>query len=331
VRCDVIVNILQPIGIACFSYIIPNRYHLLYYFRQAIFLIRFCRRQKIDIIYSHLEPTNLVAVIAQFVTPTKVYVCRHHIDEGRLYRFDRDWIYRLTYRLAKRIIVVSAQAKQYMTTIERIPASKIIPINLAYDYSLYTKVDLDRSTQIRLKYRADILLITICRLTHHKHPGISISIAKRLHDSGLNVSLIILGRGELTEKLRERIKLEKADKYVHLLGHVENVLDYLSVADFLLHPSQLESSCVVVKEAGLVKRPVIVCRGIGDFNDYLVHEVNAFVVSRESYIEDSIEIIKQYVNRKKELKTIGENLHTAVMSRFDINNVLALYDDLNVS
>jgi glycosyltransferase involved in cell wall biosynthesis len=154
-------------------------------------------------------------------------------------------------------------------------------------------------------------------------------VAKRLRDEGFNIRLIILGRGELEKDLLRQIELVDAGEYIHLLGHVDNVMDYLGAADFLLHPSQLESSCVVVKEAGLTKKPVIVCQDIGDFNDYLVHGVNAFLVSKDAFVAESIEVLKTYYNKPKELASIGTNLHTSIITRFDINNVLTEYDDLN--
>lgn len=159
---------------------------------------------------------------------------------------------------------------------ERISEKKITVINLAYDFSLYTKPDPENVISLKKSLNAEIILITIGNLTTFKRPLLSLEILNELVQRGYDVKLIYLGKGELNEEIkRQRIAWGIEDKVV-MAGYVTNVLDYLSVTTFLLHPSESESSCVVVKEAGLTETPVIVCHGIGDFDAYLVNGFNGF-------------------------------------------------------
>jgi len=113
---------------------------------------------------------------------------------------------------------------------------------------------------------------------------------------------------------------------VFLLGHIGNVLDYIAAADFLVHPSILESSCVAVKEAGLVEKPVIVCQSIGDFDDYIRHRENGFLVRKDHFVEDASEIILKNMTDLKMLANLGQRLRDDVLTRFDIGNVISKYD-----
>lgn len=323
-------DFLKANGIYVHSYVVAGeRSGWWYYFRHLIFFVRFCWKNNVDIVYSHLEPANFVASVGQYLIRAKTYLCRHHIDEGALYNFNKDLYYRITYRLAKKIIVVSEHAKRYMVTKEKIPVNKILHINLAYDFNLYNKAVEKNVTEIRNQFKAQILLLTACRLTAFKRPEIAVHVVKKLSDLGLDVKLIMLGKGEMENQLKTLITdLGLSDK-VSMPGYVSNVLDFMASSDFFLHPSLLDSSCVAVKEAGLVKLPVIVCKGVGDFDDYLIHEKNGFSVNRDTFAEEASEIIVQNFRNKDLLQKIGGNLNQSVLDLFSVQHVIGQYNSLN--
>ena len=317
-------------GIDSYAHVIKRpKADLLYYFKHLFFFISFCWRHKIEIVYCHLEPACFVASVGQFFIRARVFLCRHHIDEGRLYNFDKNLSYRITYALARQIIVVSAHAKKYMVEMEGISPDKIRHINLAYDFSLYRKCDPLIVNEIRQKFQADLLLLSVCRMTLFKRPHLAIETLKILADQNIDAKLILLGRGELESELNQVIKELDLGNKVFMLGHVDNVLEYMAAANFLLHPSLLESSCVAIKEAGLVKLPVVVCEGVGDFDDYLINKTNGFVVNREHFVKDASELLIDYFKNKELLQEIGANLNTTINNLFDLKNVIGEYAPLN--
>lgn len=324
-------DFLNSKGITAVSYIVPGKRHgWKYFLKHLVFFIRFCGKNKIDIVYSHLEPANFVASIGQYFIKAKTFLCRHHIDEGHLYNFEKDLYYRLTYRLARRIIVVSDHARKYMIAREHIPARKIKHINLAYDFSLYGTPDIENVKLIRNKFSSEILLVTACRLTEFKRPELAIQLVKKLVDAGANVKLIMLGKGELFEKLLTLTEELDLTERVFLIGYVSNVLDYMKAADFLIHPSLLDSSCVAVKEAALVDLPVVVCKGVGDFDDYIVHGHNGFILDPDRFVEDAKNTILSFSKDRSAVAKVGSQLHRDVINIFDISSVLPNYDPLNV-
>lgn len=323
-------DFLEAKGVHTYSYVLPGkRSGWWYYFRHLLFFTGFCWKHHVNIVYSHLEPANFVASIGQYFIMGKTYLCRHHIDEGLLYQFDKDFYYRITYRLARKIIVVSNHAKRYMMEREHIPERKIIHINLAYDFDLYSKPDDRRTKDIRDQYKAEILLLSACRLTAYKRPDLGILSVKKLFDQGLDVKLVLLGKGEMYDPLQALILDLGLQNKVFMPGYVDNALEFMAAADFFLHPSLLDSSCVAIKEAGLVRLPVIVCSGVGDFEEYLIHGKNGFSVDPDKFIEASSEIVKQRFRNKDFLENIGENLRKSVYEHFSIENVIGQYDSLN--
>jgi glycosyltransferase involved in cell wall biosynthesis len=300
-----------------------------YSFKHLIYFIQFCWKHRIDVVYSHLEPANFVASMGQYFVRAKTYICRHHIDEGMLYNFDKDLSYRITYLLARKIIVVSNHARNYMIDCEGIAPTKILHINLAYDFNLYNWPDEKKVQAIRRHFKAAILLLSACRLTAFKRPDIAIHTLKRLIEQGLDVRLILLGQGEMGEHLKRLIADLGLQDQVFMPGYVNNVIDYMAAADFFIHPSLLDSSCVTVKEAGLAELPVVVCRGIGDFDDFLINSQNGFLVDKEKFVEETAEIISSTYKNKERLRAIGSNLKKSVLERFSVKNVIDDYNTLN--
>jgi glycosyltransferase involved in cell wall biosynthesis len=326
---NIIHSYLRDKGIKTYSHFLPGKQNAWYYFRQVIFLIKFCRKHRIAIVYSHLESANFVASIAQYFFRASVYICRHHIDEAALYGFDKSLAYKITYRFAKKIIVVSDQAKAYMTEHEKIKPEKIIHINLAYDFSLYKQPDANAVKLIRSQTSSSVILLTACRLTKHKRPHLAVHTLDKLLKKGMDAHLIIVGSGEEEKNLKDLIAELKLTNRVTMPGYVSNMPDYLAAADFLVHPSVLESSCVIVKESGLVNTPVIVCRGIGDFDSYLRQGVNGFLVDRGIFAEEAADLIEKNISNTSFLKAMGASLHQTILNNFEINRILPAYNKLN--
>jgi glycosyltransferase involved in cell wall biosynthesis len=292
----------------------------------AGYLSKFCKANKIDVVFAHLEKAGLAAVLAQYLMKSRVVVCRHIVDEAYLFN-NKNFIRlnKIVYRLAKNVIVVSKRSKEFMIEKEKIDPKKIHVVNLAYNFDLYDQPNTATIKELRKKYACELLLITVCRLVKAKRPHISIEVLGNLIKSGFNAKLIILGSGPEEHSLRDQIANEKLSDHVFLEGQRNNVMDYLSAADVLLHPSVLDSSSVIIKEAGLMKKPVIACKDVGDVNDYLVNGQNALLVQRDEPEQQMAEALKFLLKNNLSAR-LGEKLHEDVLKRFSINNIIRDYD-----
>jgi glycosyltransferase involved in cell wall biosynthesis len=320
---------LESQGILTFSHQIKASSEINYFIKHIIHLIRFCYKYNVEIIYSHLESANFVAVIAQYFIKANVYINRHHIDEAALQRFDQSIIYKLTYKLARKIIAVSERAVDYMIKVEKIRPTKIIKINLAYDFTLYTKPNPTVVDEIKEKVSADLVLLTACRYTKYKRADLSIRVLRKLIDHGINAKLILLGKGEEELNLKNLINESGLADRVVMAGYVNNITDYLAASDFLLHPSVLESSCVVVKEAAITLVPVIVCGEIGDFNDYIAHGENGIVVNKDNFVDEAVACLLEWHQLKEKLARMAKNLRTKVEENFSVKEIIFHYSQLN--
>ena len=301
-----------------FGWLLSELYHL----------SKFLRVHKINVVYSHLEPCNLIAVLCQFINPgVRFILYRHHAEALEFEASKRGrWLSKQVYTLAHQVIAVSANAKSYMVKQEKINPDKISVIPLAFNFGLYDLPFEYQVKGIRDKYTSDLLICTVGRLTSLKRIDAIIKVASLVKKHLIDVKLLILGDGEELNYLKGVAIKERVEDCVYFLGFVENVLPYMAASDVYIHLSQTEASCTAVKEAGLVSKPVIVCKGVGDFDEYIENDVNGWRVDENDCIFQSLEIFLAIYNKQYNSKLIGENLNRKILEHFNIANVIDRYD-----
>jgi len=107
------------------------------------------------------------------------------------------------------------------------------------------------------------------------------------------------------------------------------MLDFISAADVLFHPSIIDSSSVIIKEAGLVNKPVIACRDVGDVNDYIKNYENGVLVDKDDPIPEAVDFLTHFILDKKQYSYMGKNLRQNIITLFAVENILPLYDSIN--
>lgn len=295
-------------------------------FRQAIALWQFCKKHKIDVVYSHLDSCSMVAVLVQYITRARIIVCRHHADALEYEANSRGrWSSRMIYRLAQTVTVVSANARQYMIDVEKINPRKIHVIPLCYDYdAVYELPDSSTSESVRKKFPANLLLVTVGRLVVLKRIDLMIDVIKKIVDNGRDVKLLVLGRGSEEASLKQKVATSGLEDRVIFVGFIPDVLPYLAAADIYLHLSVSEASCTTVKEAALTATPSLVCRSVGDFAEYIVHGENGWLVPKDNAAHDAAVLLQNM--DVATAKQVGRKIRDTVLTRFDIRNVIDIYE-----
>lgn len=324
-----ILPALTAVGVNASSTGIVSKKFIVKWIRELFFVMSFCRKNKIDVLFSHLEPAHVVSVIAQFFIRARVIICRHHVDEIELLGGNKTFSYRMIYKLGREFLVVSQRTRQYMIEKENIKPDKIRVINLLFDFNKFYVPDEEKVAAIQARFKARLLLLTISRLVEYKRPGLSVEVLKQLTARGLDVHLIILGQGELMPALKEEIVKSGLSEKCSLLGYTKNVMDYLKACDVLLHPSLLDSSSMVIKEAGLLKKTVIGCEGLGLLDDKLINNRNGFVVGQERFVGESVSILLRYYEDRTSFQAMGEKLYEDVLANFSIEKRIREYDFIN--
>lgn len=103
-----------------------------------------------------------------------------------------------------------------------------------------------------------IRLLSIGRYCKAKNFDNVPNICHKLCEKGLDVYWYIIGFGEDEELIRRKIKDNAMEKRVILLGKRKNPYPYIRECDLYVQPSRYEGKSVAVREAQLLKKPVII-------------------------------------------------------------------------
>lgn len=293
---------------------------------EMVKLIWYCYRHRITVIHAHLDPCCLIAVHAQPFLRARVIVTRHHADALRYETTEKNQrISRNIYAKAKTVVAVSENVKRFMVEEEKIEADKITVIPLSYHFSLYELPSASAVNAIRDQYPAQLLFCTVGRFTSLKRMNLIIEFIDRLVKKGIDCKLMIVGHGTEEATLKQHVKELGLTGHVFFIGFSNNVLTYLAAAHYYLHFSITEATCTTVKEAALVSTPVIVCKGVGDFDQYIKHRENGYVVDKADPVTDAVDLILQVYNDNAARAELGKNLRKTVLSFFSIERVMPLY------
>ena len=58
----------------------------------------------------------------------------------------------------------------------------------------------------------------------------------------------------------------------------------MAACDLMIHPSLSDASNSAIKEMGLLSKAVAVCSEVGDFDEYIVNDVNGFLMSPINFL-----------------------------------------------
>lgn len=106
--------------------------------------------------------------------------------------------------------------------------------------------------------QGSLKLLTIGRYTLQKRFHLIPAICRRILDAGIDVRWYIIGFGASDEYIHKEIEREGVKDHVILLGKKENPYPYIKACDWYVQPSRYEGKSVVVREAQMLYKPVIV-------------------------------------------------------------------------
>lgn len=306
-------------------------FSVIYYIKMLFFLIKYCKKNNIQFLHSHLQIPNLISSVARFFIKAKVFNVRHNSDVIELSGSQKEKIIeKIINRCSNHIIAISDKVKQQLIEKEGVNPAKIYRINNGYNFLEYEKLSTGNSEYINIKqkYKCDYLIVSPGRLIKTKRHEITIKCVSELSLKGYDIKLLILGDGPEFNSITEFIDQQNIKNRVFLLGYLENISDYLKASDAVVLLSESEASSNVIKEAGYFEKPIIVCENVGDFSDYIINGFNGHLISKSNPESEFIETIAAFYKDKDMAHRLGINLKSTILQEFDIAAVGKKYEEL---
>ncbi|NEN23416.1 glycosyltransferase [Cryomorpha ignava] len=321
--------VVEKSGVKTDSFVLPKSSSFVFYIKHIRYLTKYVKKNKIDLVYAHTQPANIIAVFAQYFSTARFIICRHHSDyimngtNRNAKIFDK-----IINRLGKEFIVPSKKVFHQLTEVEGVNPSKVRLINYAYRFENYPEPKIESLFAISRDFPCSLRLVTVSRFIPCKRYGLLISVIKALVDKQLDVKLLILGGGPLEPELKAQVKDLELERHVFFIGFTREAITYMAAADVVVHTSDSEASNSVIKEAGILEKLIIACADVGDFDDYIENGENGFLISKENTEQELTELLLKIYDDKSKYNHFGPALKKSVYKHFYVENVIDKYQEV---
>jgi glycosyltransferase involved in cell wall biosynthesis len=336
VRCSIATFRIKPEirqGISVPVYVFPwKRFFHLDAWKAVIALRKLIRAEKIDIVQTYFETSNLWGGLVAKLSGALLLSSRR--DMGILRKNKHALAYRMVNLLSDHVLAVSEEVKRFCVDADRINPNKVSVV--------YNGVDLKHVAAERSSANpfadaewAGASHIITCVANIRKIKGIDVLIktAQRVCRELPNTVFVVAGSlwdRAYTEEIQGMIRSLNLGKNVRLLGFVEDPVPLLKMSDAFCMLSRSEGFSNALLEAMACGVPSVVTR-VGGNPEAITDGENGFLVSVEDDAAAAEKLLALLRDPARAAK-IGENGRISVQTRFSadvmIQRLVDVYRDL---
>lgn len=234
--------------------------------RALVGLLRFLRREPIDVIHAHSSKAGVLGRLAGMLSGVAVCYSPHAF--AFLMPGARGWWYRALERIAARwggaIVVESdAEHRQALGARLRSPAGLRRIANAIAPVEPPQRGRAELARDLGLDETAPWITM-VGRLVEQKNPGCIVEAAPWVLRDHPSSQFLIIGDGPLHSALVEQIIRKRLDDRVRLLGYREDALDIVAASNLFVLPSLWEGLPFILLEAMARETPVIATDCVAD-------------------------------------------------------------------
>ena len=317
---------MESQGVECFSCDARSRKD----FPQAIGkLAAFLRKEKVDILHTHLFEPSVVGLLAGVLAGTRYRVSTRHYSDYHT-RVNKNWhvrIDKMCNRLSHKIIGVSEHTSRHVVETENTKREKVITIYNGIDFDRVKTSDDDFRARIRKEFSAEdkFLILTTGRLHPEKgYPYLFEAAAKLKELTKKSFTWLIAGKGAFEQEFREQVASLGADDVIKFIGFRQDMPDLMAAADLFVLPSVAEAFGVVFAEAIYLGVPIVATR-IGGIPEIVSDGVDGILIPPAD--SDAIaNNVANLLNNAEKLKSLASAGREKVIERFEFEDMTRRYE-----
>lgn len=267
-------------------------------------LIKVINSVKPDLIFSTLNPNNLIVLLAKCLTfkkiPVVVREANNRTQAGSA-TFANKMITFFFYNFfANKVIALSEGVKKDLLNNFSIKENKIAVIYNPIEIQLIKKLENEIIEDVLFKDEEQII-VSVGRLVKQKDYPTLLKAIKIVTDK-INIRLLILGKGPLENELKNMCKVLKIENNVEFIGFKKNPYKYLKKSDLFILSSKWEGFGHVIVEAMVTGTPVISTNCNSGPSEILENNKYGILVPVEDHIALSEKILEMLKDKKMKEK-----------------------------
>ncbi|MBI2833511.1 MAG: glycosyltransferase family 4 protein [Acidobacteria bacterium] len=319
---------MESAGVRCFSCDCGSRpaYPL-----GMVRLARFLRRNRIDVLHTHLFEPSVIGLTAGRIAGARVLVMTRHYSDYHT-RIDKHWHVRLDClctRLAHRVIAVSRHTAEHMTSVEGAPASKIRVVLNGIDFDRVRVSDPAAPPRIRNEFASDgsFLLLVVGRLHPEKgYTHLFQALPAIRARASRPVIVLVAGAGPFLDRYRAEVASLGCADIVRFLGFRSDVADLIAASDVMVLPSVAEAFGLALTEALHLGTPVVATR-VGGIPEIVDDGLDGVLVPGGDHhaLSEAIGALLNDPERRRRLVGAGR---AKVATRFAFERMVRSYEQL---
>lgn len=336
VRCSIATFRIKPEirqSISVPVYVFPwKRFFHLDAWKAAFALRKLIRREKVDIVQTYFETSNLWGGLVAKLSGALLLSSRR--DMGILRKTKHALAYRVVNLLSDRVLAVSEEVKRFCVDADRISPNKVSVVYNGVDLKHIAAEDSYDNPFTDTDWAGASHIIT-CLANIRRVKGIDVLIktAQRVCRELPNAVFVIAGslyERDYSEEVQAMIRSLGLEKNVRLLGFVGDPVPLLKMSDAFCLLSRSEGFSNALLEAMACGIPSVVTR-VGGNPEAITGGENGFLVPVEddaAAAEKLLCVLRDHERGRQ----IGERGRNSVQTRFSadvmIQKLIGVYRDL---
>ena len=281
----------------------------------------FIKKNKFDIVHTHLSKANLIGALASKIAKKKSISTAHGLNKKAQYKYC-DYVICVSNAVRENLISQGMDETKLGVIYNGIDISKFnpeaegLPARKEYAFSAELGNNNHDDTGNSLK---PFNIGVIARLSKEKGVDLFIEAAKFVLIKIPNAKFFIAGTGSLKEALIKRAKDLNIYNSIYFVGFIgDNLVSFLNELDVVVVPSLKEALSFVLLESMSMKKIVIVSDA-GGMPEVVEDGKNGFVVKKGDINAIYQKLIFVYNNRSG-LNELADSAAKTIKERFNIEN-----------
>lgn len=288
-------------------------------------LRRLLARERVDILNTHSSLDSWVGMLAwRTLGRRPVLVRTRHLSTP----VRQSWPTRWLYHAPAAIITTGENISQVLHERLGVPKSRLFAIPTGVPLEEFLPRPPDPALRKSLRLPPDAFIFgTLSVLRSWKGHLFVLEALKRLLEAGEECFLIIVGEGPYRPVIEERLSALDLSEHVRLVGHQEQVADWLALMDVLVMASYAhEGVPQAVLQAMAMGKPVVASR-VGGIPEVITPEANGLLIPAKDP-----DVLARAMHRLLQDKGLREDLgrrgKTLVLENFSLTRMAAKVEAL---